>query len=192
MSDEYKPKLVPAGVIKEITSNIRDTASFIHYLIEEGFVLRECDHYIGTIFLRNESLIVKIRSPIFFPRKISDWCSVVLVKNYLAVFLNEPSIEAFHSVLGMMSDFPDKSEHYINLIYDKKLGSLIYDCDSSHMIPIIRPHQVYMYSDSGRDIEAIKFSNFDYSKLLVNKVQYRNEICSIPELIAKLEEKSLL
>jgi len=187
-------EIVSAVDIKKLTDNLRNTANLIDYLIEEGFSVKDKEYYSDTLVFRreNDSLFVKIKSPKFLTEVSSSTFSVALVKNYLTVFLCQPSINSFMSVLGMISDFPDESEYHVSLFYDETIDSLVYNYSMYHKIPIIRPHQAWFFSDTKRDIEAIKFNRFDYNKLLVNKIQYNQKVYSIPELICKLEEEDLL
>lgn len=190
-SDDIPNGVVTFKSIKDIANKLRGTGDIIDYLINDGFTINCNDYYLNTLFLRKEgeSFFVKVQSPNFGEQIVSNSSCVVLVKNYLAVFLIQASVNSLISAIEMTKDFPIKFEEYLNLMYDEKLDSLIYNFDSERKIPIIRPHQIYLYADTEKDIESIKFSNFDYDKLLVNKVKCKDEICSIPELIKKLEEQ---
>lgn len=187
-------EIVSAVDIKKLTNNLRNTGKLIDYLIEEDFSVKDKEYYSDTLVFRkeNESLYIKIKSPKFLTEVSSSTFSVALVKSYLTVFLYQPSINSFMSVLGMISDFPDESEYYVNLFYDETIDSLVYNYSMYHYIPIIRPHEAWFFSDSKKDIEAIKFNRFDYNKLLVNKIQYNQKVYSIPDFICKLEKEDLL
>ncbi len=180
--------------IKRLTNNLINTGNLIHHLIEEGFSIKDKEYYSDTLIFRkdNEALFVKIKSPKFLTEVSSSTFSVALVKNYLTVFLCQPSVNSFVSVLGMIGDFPDESKYHVSLFYDETIDSLVYNYSMYHKIPIIRPHQAWFFSDTKRDIESIKMNRYDYDKLLVNKIQYNQKVYSIPELICKLEEEDLL
>ena len=180
--------------IKKITNNLRNTGNLIDYLIEEGFSVKNKEYYSDTLVFRreNDSLFVKIKSPKFLAEVSSSTFSVALVKNYLTIFLCQPSINSFIYVLGMISDFPDESQYPVSLFYDETIDSLVYNHSMYHKIPIIRSHQAWFFSDTKRDIESIKMNGYDYEKLLVNKIQYNQKVYSIPDLICKLEEEDLL